>query len=267
MNFEELDFAVSGVNYVVERPYAADWSVKNLCFEQNYVMAFSADGFVTYETEGKNITAGKNDVCLFPPGNMRSGTADRRNPWHFISVNFDLTFNKGNKQDFHRELLHAENVSGDVQNLFFSLSKIWAGKEPLFKVKCRTIVQEILTSLLTAKMENGASRHKQLDFAKKYIQNNFTTDISLENLSREAGFSSSHFRKLFTEYYGKSPKQYILYLRLNKARDLLSANEFNVSETARLCGFHNVFYFSDLFKKTFGISPKQFKTHRFEKTF
>lgn len=267
MNFEDIDFLVTDVNYVVERPFASNWAVKNLCFAHNYVMAFSADGFVTYETEGQYITAGRNGVCLFPPGNLRSGAADRLHPWHFISVNFDLTFLKGNKSEFHRKMLHTANVSGDVRNLFFLLSKIWERKEALYRLKSRTIVQEILTHLLQTEMENSVPRHKQLDAAKKYIQDNFTNDISLEDLARGAGFSLSHFRKLFTEYYGRSPKQYILYLRLNKARDLLSANESNVSETARLCGFHNVFYFSDLFKKTFGVPPKLFKMNRSEKNF
>ena len=53
MGYENMDFVVTDVNYVVERPHTASWAVKNICFEQNYVMAFSADGFVTYETDGK----------------------------------------------------------------------------------------------------------------------------------------------------------------------------------------------------------------------
>ena len=267
MNLNDTDFVVTDVNYVIERPFASNWAVKNLCFEQNYVMAFSADGFVTYETGGTRISAGQNDVCIFPPGNVRSGIADRVHPWHFVSVNFDLTFKKGSKTDFHSKMIYVPAVSGDVHGLFFTLSKVWAGKEPLYRLKSRTIVQEILIRLLTAEIESAAPRHQQLDFAKQYIQENFTHDISLELLAREAGFSLSHFRKLFTEYYGKSPKQYIIYLRLNKAKDLLSANEFNVSETAQMCGFKNVFYFSDLFKKTFGLPPKAFKEQRHEKTF
>lgn len=267
MGYENMDFVVTDVNYVVERPHTASWAVKNICFEQNYVMAFSADGFVTYETDGRKISAGPNDVCIFPPGNVRSGKADRLHPWHFVSVNFDLTLYKGSKDGYNRSMIYVPKVSGEAGRLFFTLSKVWAGKEPLYRLKSRTIVQEILISLLSAKMESAAPGHGQLNFAKKYIQENFTRDISLEFLAGEAGFSLSHFRKLFTAYYGKSPKQYILYLRLNKAKDLLAANEFNVSETARLCGFKNVFYFSDLFKKTFGLAPNAFRTQRQEKSF
>ena len=267
MDYENIDFVVTDVNYVVERPHTPSWAVKDICFAQNYVMAYSADGFVTYETDGKKISAGPNDVCIFPPGNVRSGIADRLHPWHFVSVNFNLALYKGSKADYNRSMIYVPKVPGEVGNLFFNLSKVWAGKEPFYRLKSRTIVQEIFISLLSAKMERAALGCGQLDSAKKYIQENFTKDISLEFLASRAGFSLSHFRKLFTAYYGKSPKQYILYLRLNKAKDLLAANEFNVSETARLCGFKNVFYFSDLFKKTFGMPPNAFRTHRQEKTF
>ena len=102
MNLNDTDFVVTDVNYVIERPFASNWAVKNLCFEQNYVMAFSADGFVTYETGGTRISAGQNDVCIFPPGNVRSGIADRVHPWHFVSVNFDLTFKKGSKTGWQK---------------------------------------------------------------------------------------------------------------------------------------------------------------------
>jgi len=264
---EDMDFVVTDVNYLVERPCALNWATKNLCFAHNYVMVLSADGFVTYETEGRHIIAEKNDVCVFPPGNVRSGTADNIHPWHFISVNFDLTFKAGNQDDFHRCLMHVPQTSGEIKKLFFSLSKIWSGKDPLYRAKSRTIVQEILIALLLTKTQITAPHANALEDAKEYIQENFCKDIPIEHLAEIAGFSLSHFRKLFTQCYGKSPKQYILFLRLNKAKDLLIAGECNVSETACLCGFHNVFYFSDLFKKTFGISPKAFQTQQHEKIF
>jgi AraC-like DNA-binding protein len=71
--------------------------------------------------------------------------------------------------------------------------------------------------------------------------------------------SYSKFRKLFKESTGESPNQYHLNLRLDKAKELLHTTNLNVTEVAYNLGFESVFYFSKLFKKKNGVSPKSYR--------
>jgi AraC-like DNA-binding protein len=66
-----------------------------------------------------------------------------------------------------------------------------------------------------------------------------------------------YFRKLFTEYTGKSPTEYRNELRLEKARTMLKSGEYNVSESATASGFSNLSLFTKLYKKKYGITPKK----------
>lgn len=255
----DFDFLVENVNNVVERPRTPNWRAENLCFESNYVMAFSLGGEASYTVRGKgSFTARANEVFLFPPDNVRSAKTDPKKLWHFISVNFNLTFLSGSRALFEDMLFHTSNIGEIVRQEFLTLLSVWGSKNPLYKTRSRTIVQNILCLLIREHLDRRYIPHqKQLEAAKKFIQENFTAKITIEEITAASNLSASHFRKLFGQTYGMSPMQYVTYLRINRARDLLASGEFNVSESAVLSGYDDVFYFSSLFKKKTGFTPSQ----------
>jgi len=95
--------------------------------------------------------------------------------------------------------------------------------------------------------------------AKFYFRENLELPLDIKELMRQLPMSYSKFRKLFKEVTGEAPHQYHLNLRLDKARELLSTTNLNVSEVAYNLGFDSVFYFSKLFKNKNGVSPKSYR--------
>ena len=95
--------------------------------------------------------------------------------------------------------------------------------------------------------------------AKFYFRENLEAPLDIKRLMRELPMSYSKFRKLFKEVTGEAPNQYHLNLRLDKARELLGTTNLNVSEVAYNLGFDSVFYFSKLFKRKNGVSPKYYR--------
>lgn len=67
----------------------------------------------------------------------------------------------------------------------------------------------------------------------------------------------SHFAKLFRENYGRSCKEYIEYIRMNKAQDLLLNSYFDINYIAQETGFYDCSHFIRQYKKWRGITPKQ----------
>jgi AraC-like DNA-binding protein len=95
--------------------------------------------------------------------------------------------------------------------------------------------------------------------AKFIIQESFENPIDMEKLASELPMGYSSFRKAFKRITGESPNQYHLNLRLNRAKELLTSTVLNINEIADHTGFDSVFYFSKLFKKKTGVSPKYYR--------
>jgi AraC-like DNA-binding protein len=95
--------------------------------------------------------------------------------------------------------------------------------------------------------------------AKFIMQDSFEETLDMEKLARELPMAYSSFRKAFKRATGTSPNQYHLNLRLERAKYLLTTTALNINEIADQTGFDSVFYFSKLFKKKNGVSPKHFR--------
>jgi AraC-like DNA-binding protein len=99
--------------------------------------------------------------------------------------------------------------------------------------------------------------YRRIVQAKLFIDNRYADKIDLDNISDEAYFSKFHFIRLFKTIYGKTPHQYLKYVRIEKAQQLLREDN-PVSNTCFLVGFDSLTSFSGLFKRVVGISPSAY---------
>ena len=92
-----------------------------------------------------------------------------------------------------------------------------------------------------------------------YIERNFGTNITLEELANSANISTSTCLRLFTTVLGTTPIKYLLTFRLQKAaEELKRINGRTVSEIAHSCGFSDASYFNRCFRKEFGVTPSEY---------
>ncbi len=87
-------------------------------------------------------------------------------------------------------------------------------------------------------------------------------DLSIDNLSRKVNLSPSRLRELFKKHTGRSPKQYVKKLRMERAEHLLGNTFLSVKEVTFLSGMRDVSHFVNEFKKRHGITPSQFRARR-----
>lgn len=99
----------------------------------------------------------------------------------------------------------------------------------------------------------------QMDKAVAYFHSNYNQPINIEEYAKEHGMSISWFIRNFKEYTKIPPAKYLLSLRLSNAQTLLETSSYNISEIAEIVGYDNPLYFSRLFKKYCGVSPKEFR--------
>ena len=79
--------------------------------------------------------------------------------------------------------------------------------------------------------------------------------LTIETLAGEAGLSPAHFARAFRESLGQPPHQYLLALRLERARRLLETTHASLSDVAQRAGFADQAHFTRLFKRAFGVTP------------
>jgi AraC family transcriptional regulator len=95
------------------------------------------------------------------------------------------------------------------------------------------------------------ARRRTLEVIHSQLDSRLTIDI----LAREAGLSVAHFSRAFRETMGRAPHQYLLSMRLERARRLLEAPDANLSDVAHRTGFADQAHFTRLFKRSYGITP------------
>lgn len=95
--------------------------------------------------------------------------------------------------------------------------------------------------------------------AKVVMQENIYINISPADVSKQIGVGYSWFRKTFKEYTGLSPAQYILEIKISKAKDRLTNSDKPIKEIAYELSFENVEYFSTMFKRKTNTTPVQYR--------
>jgi YesN/AraC family two-component response regulator len=93
---------------------------------------------------------------------------------------------------------------------------------------------------------------------KRYIDENFLSDVHVPEMARMAGMNRTYFCHYFRLITGHTFKDYLTCKRLRMAKELLRSNKLRIDEVADEVGYSSK-YFSELFKKTFGVPPKRSK--------
>ncbi len=103
------------------------------------------------------------------------------------------------------------------------------------------------------------SQDIKLEAARKYIDENFNHDLKLEQVARENGFSVSVFGRGFKKSAGMGFSAYLRKVRLEEARKLLMTTRLPIAQVSQECGFNNLQYFFDLFKRSTLRTPQEYR--------
>lgn len=101
--------------------------------------------------------------------------------------------------------------------------------------------------------------YRRIVKAKLFIDRNFSEDINLKQIAGEACYSKFHFIRLFKRIYGKTPSQYLMSVRIEKAKKLYKTKPTSTGNICRLVGYKSISSFKGLFKRETNLTPTGFK--------
>lgn len=143
-----------------------------------------------------------------------------------------------------------------------------AMKQAIITAKSIDDIKVYIRHLLYQALEirNAASGRRYSDIIKKainQIENTYMSDtISLNTVAASAGMSPSYFSSIFSREMGRTFTEYLTEVRMEKAKELLACSSMKTSETGYAVGYKDPHYFSYIFKKMTGCSPKKYRSDR-----
>lgn len=144
------------------------------------------------------------------------------------------------------------------------LFKVMCDEEPFYELSVCGILFDIFYHLFAEgriSKSNDASRgHRRKSIATliDWIEKNYTDKITLGKMSELCGFNEKYLCRIFREFTGETPTEYINRRRIERAAFEMAVNRKNVTEAAYESGFNELSHFSRTFKKYKGSSPREF---------
>ena len=111
----------------------------------------------------------------------------------------------------------------------------------------------------------GPRASQECEFIRRYIDNHFKEDLTLDHLAKLAHLNKYYLSHSFRREFGTSPINYLISRRVDESRFLLRRTDYSLSLIAEILGFSSLSYFSQCFHRVEGISPTEYRKQNREK--
>ena len=107
--------------------------------------------------------------------------------------------------------------------------------------------------------DGGQGPDSRMEDVLAFFHQNFQEEIQVRECARRFNMSESWLIRCFRQRTGMTPQRYLTDIRLNQAKELLAASSLNIGEIAAVVGYENALYFSRIFRKYVGVSPREYR--------
>ena len=214
---------------------------------QYYLLHYCISGKGTYtkHTTDETYSVSAGQMFVICPEEVTTYAADPEDPWVYVWISF-----AGSLAEKFSTLTPVVDYPQDT---FLKIAEV---------VKMNSVSAEYCVSAIFAIMHHlFFNAQLPLDVTgqvRRYIALNYMEALTVEDMAQRFGLNRRYLSRIFKERYGESVKEYIVHVRMEKAKGFLSSGH-SVSETALLTGYGDVFNFSKMFRKTIGVSPLEYK--------
>lgn len=203
--------------------------------------------------------------CLFLPTLINPHLSSLADMKSFIDFGYIQPLIYPHKHRLRLSGMEDIKVRGIFQDMLDEYSSQPEGWQGMIRAKLVELLIGLSRSYKTLTVEEPQlnktiRRHREGIFrAIRYLEEYYTEEIKLEKIAETAYLSKSHFSELFKNVTGKTFVEYLRDIRLNKAAGMLKDTDGQITEICYRSGFNSLSYFERSFRKSFGLSPAQFR--------
>lgn len=251
-------------------------------------MWYVLKGQCYHHYNGNDFIMEKGNLFILPPNTLHYITAEQFPETELIACEFSESFINENAGSSEKNTLfnmaYLEPVLIDynlikpsitftgraaetIEALLEELLEEYEKQDAFFSLLIKANILKLLALIareyernLTAERDELFTKYRTaINSALDYIDNHYTDKIYLEDVCRIALMSPSSFSFIFKQITGHTFTEYLLYLRVLRARTLLKDMGYSIADICFECGFNNTAYFHRTFKRITGISPGQYR--------
>jgi len=258
----ESTSSISGdLLYVSVSKYESDW---NSLLHTHYFseLFYITSGRGEFIVGSKKFQVDPDNMVIINPKVEHTETSVGDTPLEYIILGIDgLAFNSL-EEDYI--VINSYAIKTDMR-FYLNALAIEMKKDRLFReVICQNLLSTILILILRNKnldisifASNNAS--KECALVKKYIDNNFKNNVTLDELASLSHLNKFYLVHNFTKTYGISPINYLLLKRIEESKYMLTSTNHSLSSISRIMGFSSASYFSQAFKRNAKVAPLEYR--------
>lgn len=240
---------------------------------------YIVSGSVKIVCNNKEKILNRGDTCYFYPLQLHEVAEDKNCteevkyavvkfnihtiniPEAYLQKMFDCFVRRTADEDFCL-VVPSEEGSEKIGNSVQDIVAEFEGKSAMYMLAVQSGIHSLLIEIARkidkpAKQTKHSEQNLSFFHILEYIDTHSSEQLEVARLADLCHMSYSNFARLFRENYGRSCKEYINYIRLNKAQDLLLNSDFDLDFIAQETGFFDCSHFIKTYKKWRGITPKQ----------
>jgi AraC-like DNA-binding protein len=257
-----IGFYPKALHHYYQRPAGISQAILLYCTD--------GKGWITLREETMAIQAG--DLFIIPNDIPHAYGADSTNPWsiywmHIVGKNASeaavtvMTGENGGLRPV--QVGFSEERNSLFKQICTTLLKGYSAANLLFaNLSLSYYLSTFIASEQFNRQNNLPLQENAVDRAIRFMQENLSTAITLDNIAQSAHLSVSFFSRKFKHETGYTPIEYFNHLRIQKACQLLHFSELRINEVASQIGIDDPFYFSRLFKQQMGVSPVLYRKNK-----
>lgn len=240
------------------------------------VLIYCVEGAGWYSIDGgKQHSVKANQYFILPAGRTHVYAADEKNPWTIYWVHFSgaLAEIYAEGAQFPQDVTpNIHSRIRDRNNIFEEMySTLDMGYERENLRYASSLLHYYLASLRYLHQFRNANKDEQrekvsensvVSAAIHFMRENLEKPLKLQDIADYLGYSASHFSMIFKKTTGHSPVNYINLMKVKEACALLENTDMKINQICHKIGISDCYYFSRLFSKTMGFSPREYREER-----
>lgn len=256
---------VTKLLYVSASKYGGDWhSIPHThnCSELFYVTGGEGQFYI----DGKTFSVAANDLVIVNPNVEHTEISIHAAPLEYIVLGVDgLELSAANDEETSYGIINFHSLKDTILFYLQTMVKEIEANTP----GCETICQDLMEILIILMMRQSdysltltpirKKSSKLCTSVRRYIDVHYKENIDLDLLASISHASKYYLVHSFSKEYGISPMNYLMNRRLEEAKQLLKNDDYSMSMVSRILGFSSPSYFSQIFKKTVGMTPNQYR--------